>query len=307
MVTASDLRGIFPPIVTPVTAGDRVDHMGLRHVVRHVLKGGVQGVFTLGGTGNFCSFTAEERYAVAETVVDEVDGRMPVLVGCMDSSTRLTIEHIRCACDAGADAAVIELPYYYFCTEEDLLKHFEIIAEASPLPLVVYHNPEETKLWLSVSLTRRLAKMPGIVGIKDSSYDFVYFQAILSTIDTDQFSIMQGQDALAGPSFLLGATGAILSMATVVPGLVVSLFEAGKAGQLEEVRRLQALLIESEAILREDGKLTTGSFFRGMECAMKVLSICENVVTPPYATPSQERCAQVSRVLNELASTQAIS
>ena len=124
MITADELKGIIVPIVTPVTEHDAVDLHGLRRVVRYVLNGGVHGVFALGGTGNFCSFTAEERFEVARTVVEEVGGRVPVLVGCMDSSTRLVVRNVRHAAEAGADCVVVEPPFYYPCTGEDVLSHY---------------------------------------------------------------------------------------------------------------------------------------------------------------------------------------
>ena len=108
MITGHALRGITVPVVTPVTADESVDHDGLRRVVRHMLAGGVHTVFALGGTGNFCSFTSQERIAVTRTVAAEVRGRVPLLVGCMDSSTRLMTQNVRAAAAAGADVVVVE-------------------------------------------------------------------------------------------------------------------------------------------------------------------------------------------------------
>jgi dihydrodipicolinate synthase/N-acetylneuraminate lyase len=306
-ITSRNLRGIIPPVVTPVHRDETVDHEGLRRVVRRSLDGGVHGIFALGGTGNFCAFTPQERYEVAVTVVKEVDGCVPVLVGCMETSTRLTLQNIERAGEAGADAVVVETPYYYYCTEEDLLSHFKSLALGSPLPVVIYHNPVETKLRIDLALTQELARMPNVIGIKDSSYDFTHFQRLLSTFDRASFAVLQGQESLVAASFLLGAPGAILSIANIVPALCVQLFEAGTAGNVTEVRRLDALLNAAMGMLVEEDEMTTGSFFAGLECAMNALGLCEKVVTSPYSPPSQEHRRKVDEIIAYLRAAQVFS
>jgi len=306
-IAARGLRGVIPPIVTPVRSDETVDHEGLRRVVRRSLDSGVHGIFALGGTGNFCAFTPDERYEVAATVVDEVGGLVPVLVGCMDTSTRLTLRNIERASDAGADAVVVETPYYYYCTEEDLLSHFESLGLASPLPVIIYHNPVETKLRIDLALTQKLAEMPNVIGIKDSSYDFTHFQRLLSAFDSGSFAVLQGQESLVAASFLLGAPGAILSISNIVPRLCVQLFEAGTSGNLTEARRLQTFLTKAMDMFVEEDEATTGSFFAGLECAMNVLALCERVVTSPYSPPSQEHRRKVDEIIAYLRSAQVFS
>lgn len=307
MITATDLKGIIVPVVTPVTENQAVDYEGLRRVVRHVLAGGVHGVFALGGTGNFCSFTAEERVEVTRTVVREVKGKVPVLVGCMDSSTRLVVRNVQLAWDAGADAVVVEPPFYYPCTDEEVIAHYYTVAQASRLPIVIYNVPAANKVNISVSLTRKLSEIPQIIGIKDSTSDFVYFQELLSAFSGSDFRVIQGQETLAGPSFLLGAHGAILAIGNVVPKLCVELYEAGRAGLLAKTRELQASLMTAFGILKPSGddsasshEVTVGSFFAGLECAMDILGICKKVTMAPYSPPSPAHYESVKQTLSRL-------
>lgn len=296
MMTADDLKGMIVPIVTPLTMDDKVDYEGLRSVTRHVLSGGVHAIFVLGGTGNFCSFTAEERFEITRTVVEEVNGRVPVLAGCMDSSTRLVIKNLKDAARAGADAAVVEPPFYYPSTNPEVITHFTDLAEASPIPLIIYNIPAANKTVIDIHLTRKLAAIPNIIGMKDSTSDFNYFQDLLTSFSGSPFKIIQGQETLAGQSFLLGADGGIIATGNVAPHLVVELYEAGKAGDTDKVRELQARLISIFSICRnyegDSGPTsyytaTVGSFFRGLHCAMNILGICQNLMTTPFDPPTQ--------------------
>jgi 4-hydroxy-tetrahydrodipicolinate synthase len=313
MNTATELKGIIVPVVTPVTEEETVDYEGLRRVVRHVLDGGVHGVFAMGGTGNFCSFTAEQRFEAARAIVREVGGKVPVLVGAMDSSTPLVIRNAQLAREAGADAIVVEPPFYYPCTEDDVISHYKAVAEAAQVPVVIYNIPEANKVDIDVQLTKKLAAISGIIGIKDSTSDFVYFQELLSAFSGSGFRLIQGQETLAGPSFLLGAHGAILAIGNVIPRLCVELFEVGSAGKLKETSELHTKLLSVFEICKQGGddsispdyyKETVASFFTGLHCALDILGLCKRVVTVPFPTPSPD---QYERVRGILARTGVVS
>lgn len=309
MISAQDLKGIIVPVVTPVTEDDRVDFAGLRRSVRHVLAGGVHGVFALGGTGNFCAFTAEERFEIARAVVAEVKGQVPVLVGCMDSSTRLVLRNVQQACAAGADAVVVEPPFYYPPTAADLWEHFSAVAAASQVPIVLYNVPDANKVHMDVPLLRRLVTIPKIAGIKDSSSDFSYFQEMLAAFPGGDFRLLQGQEPLLGASFLLGAHGAILAAANVAPRLCADLYEAGTSGNLARTQFLQAQMMAAFGIFRqmgddpalaEDQPVTVASFFAGLQSAMQSLGVCQRIVTVPFQAPSPAQQERVKRILMSL-------
>jgi dihydrodipicolinate synthase/N-acetylneuraminate lyase len=306
MITGQALRGITIPIVTPVTADNKVDHDGLRRVVRHVLDGGVHTVFALGGTGNFCSFTSQERIAITRTVAAEIRGRVPLMVGCMDSSTRLMVQNVTAAAEAGADVVVVEPPYYFPCTNEDVIEHFRTVAKASPVPIVIYNIPAANKVTIDVNLTRRLAEIPRIVGMKDSTSDFVYWQQLVDAFTGSDFALIQGQETLAGPSLLMGGHGAILAIGNVVPRLCVRLYEAAVARDLAAVTRLQGQLMDAFRIVErhEEGGakgqyygVTVASFFAGLEAALQALKLCDRVTTAPFHRPSAAVAQRVREIL----------
>jgi dihydrodipicolinate synthase/N-acetylneuraminate lyase len=307
MIAGTDIRGIIPPIVTPVTQDDSVDFDGLRRVVRHVLGGGVHGIFAMGGTGNFASFSAQERFEIARTVVQEVRRRVPVLVGSMDSNTRLVLRNVQLAAQAGADAVVVEPPFYYPCTLEDVLTHYRTVAESSPLPLIIYNQPSASKVHMNLSLITMLAALPKVIGMKDSSGDFTLFQEELSAFAGTGFRVLQGLEPLLGASFLLGAPGSIVMLANVLPRLCVQLFEAGSAGKLEETRKLQAQLMSAFAMFkdyRDDstsnpyyGEVTQSAVLAGLECSLDTLGICKKVTMAPWQIPSPADHKRISEMV----------
>src|SRR5579875_1637861 len=139
------LHGIIPPILTPLTDEEEVDHASLRRLVTYLLDQGVHGIWVTGTTGEFPCFDQAEREAIVRTVVETVGGRVPVIAGIGDASTRLAIQHGRAAWRAGADAVALTAPYYYVNSQEELLDHFRAVRAAVDLPLMVYNIPQNVK------------------------------------------------------------------------------------------------------------------------------------------------------------------
>lgn len=309
MITAKDLKGMMIPVVTPVDENGGVDFDGLRRAVRYVMDGAVQSIFTLGGTGNFPSFTTEQRFEISQAVVQEVKGEVPVLVGCMDSSTPLVIKNVEFAAQAGADAIVVEPPFYYPATDDEIITHLVAVANATDLPIIIYNIPSANKVHIATDLVVRLAEIPGVVGIKDSTSDFIYHQQLLRAFSDSEFLVMQGQEPLAGASFLLKADGGVISIGNVVPKVCAELYKVGTAGKLDETNRVQADLMLAYDIYRLPMPLSTtsaaysstvGSFFAGLEAALNILGICRHIVTMPCKPPSKADYERVERILIKL-------
>lgn len=308
MRLTTDLKGVIPPLVTPVTDGNEPDYDGLRNLVRYVVDAGVNGVFTLGGTGNFASFNTQERVKVGHTVVSEIKGRVPVIMGCIDTNTRVVLQLVALAGQIGVDAVIVEPPLYYPCTDEDVETHFTVIAAASPVPVIIYNCPSANKVRMTLPLIRKLADQPNIAGIKESSGDFDLFQQLVDGIPSSQFVVTQGLEQYAGASFLMGATSSILMLANVVPKLCLKLFEAGSTGDVMETRRLQSTLMAAFEIFKDYradansnpyyGQLTVSAVIAGLEGALDALGICRHVSMAPWQIPSQ---AEKDRVRHKLA------
>ena len=269
------LKGIFPPIATALTEAEDFDEEGMRRLVQYLLEAGVHGLFVLGSTGEFATFTTGERQRIVEIVVGEVSGKVPVLANATDVGTKKTIENARIVAASGADAVILMVPYYFTHTAAEVISHFRHVLSAVDVPIFIYNNPFSTKFNITPDIVGELAKEDRIVGIKDSSNDFEQFQELLRMFrGSKDFKVFQGEEANLAPGILLGAAGAVLTIANVVPKLCVEIYEAGSAGDIEKASLLQDKLMSVFDILQVSGTLTNGSAIGGVKAALASLGIC---------------------------------
>src|SRR3954468_16378076 len=238
-VPPGPLRGIIPPLVTPLLDRDRLDLAGLERLIEHVLGGGGHGLFLLGATGEGPSLSHRRRCEVVERACAQVGGRVPVLVGITDTSFAESIEMAEHAADAGAGAVVLAPPYYFPAGQPELAEYVESIAAALPLPLHLYNMPSHTKLAFEPDTIARALQIPNIVGLKDSSGQLVYFHKVQSLAAArPDFALLMGPEELLAESVLLGAHGGVCGGANLAPRLYVDLYQAARRGDLERIRAL---------------------------------------------------------------------
>ena len=226
------IHGIVTPLITPVDARERVDETGLRNVIEHVLRGGVHGVFVAGSTGEFYGLDYDEKKRTAEITLDQVKGRVPVYVGASAITTRECIKLSKMAESAGAQAVTILTPMFISPSEEELYKHFRTIAESTALPVLVYNNPDRTGINMSANLVERLAEIPNLVGVKDSSGDMTLTSQYLSRTRSKGFKILAGRDTLILATLVYGGVGAVAATSNMAPALVVDIYNKFKAGDV---------------------------------------------------------------------------
>ena len=289
MLDVAHLGGIVPPIATPLTADEGVDEGGLRRLVRHVLQGGVHGIFALGTTGEFAALTDEERRKVAEIVISEVAGKVPVFVGTGAPSTKLAITQGKMAEEVGADAIVALLPYYYSLNSlEEQVEHFESLLKETSLPVLLYNIPQCTKHNLRLDVVEKMREHPQVVGIKDSSENYPYFRTLLHMAGA-AFRVFQGSEALAGSSLLMRANGAVLGIANLAPRLCVALWDAAQKDDAAAVREIQHTLDQLNKIYFFEGTSSVG----GLKAALSMIGICQPYVTRPLAPASPSARARI--------------
>lgn len=236
--------GIIPAMVTPFDAYDQIDEAALRQLTRRLINADVHGLFCLGTNGEFFSMTFEEKLRVAEIVIEEAQGRLPIYVGAGCASTKESIELAVRLERMGADALSVITPYFLTYTQQELLVHFRMIAEATELPVLLYNIPARTGNSLQPQTVKELSKVPNIVGIKDSSGSF---DTILQYMELSgpSFSVLAGTDSLILPTLMAGGHGAIAATANVFPEIVKSIYDLWKQGDLAEAelqqRQLRAL------------------------------------------------------------------
>ena len=286
-------HGIIPALVTPLDGRDRVNEAALRRLVRFVIAGGVHGVFATGSQGEFWAFSDEEKHRIWRVVVEETAGRVPVYAGTCAVSTRETIALTRSAERAGVNAVSILTPFFISPDQQELYDHYRAIAEATSLPVIVYTNPDRTGVALHADTLARLAGIPNIVGIKDSSGDLSLTTAYIRAVPAP-FAVLMGRDTLILDGLLHGTRGAIAATANVAPALVVRIYEAFAAGDEAAARQAQ----EALAPLRQ--AFAWGTFPVVIKEALNLMGMEAGPARSPVGPLSPEKREQLAAVLRRM-------
>lgn len=216
-------RGAFPVLITPMNQDQSVDWQGLRSNVNFYIAKGVKGLIPAGSTGEFVSLTKEERLKVIETVLEEVNGRVPVVAGTAAETTQETIAYTRHARENGAAAAMVINPYYMKPKEEEIFHHYKLLTDAVDLPIIAYNNPWTSGIDMSIDLILKLNReLPTVVGVKESSGDIRKLRDLIR-LSGGKLQGWCGWDDLAMESFLVGAEGWVSVAGNVIPNLVTEL------------------------------------------------------------------------------------
>jgi 4-hydroxy-tetrahydrodipicolinate synthase len=269
------IRGVFPAVVTPLTEDEEFDATAFERLVEYLLSNGVHGLWVLGGGGEGPNFSKELRGEVIRTAVQLAAGRVPVLIGTGAPSTRQTIENSQQAVNLGADAVAVIAPYFYLLKPDELQSHFETVAREAGVPVMLYHNPYNTKMPMSLEMIEALSTQEGIIGIKDSGGDFGFTQALLRLSQfRPGFRIFQGIETSAAATILLGGHGAVLGMANLAPRLCVQLYEAATQRDITRTLALQARLDALLGALWGGTNSGDGLFIGGVKVGLSLLGIC---------------------------------
>ena len=300
---SAPLRGIIPPLVTPLLYRDTLDTTGLERLIEHVLAGGVHGLFILGTTGEAPSLSYRLRYDLIERVCGLVAGRVPVLVGITDTSFVESINIARKAKDAGAQAAVLAPPYYFPAGQLELLEYLKHLTAELPLPVFLYNMPSHTKLVFEPETIRAAADFPNVVGIKDSSGNMMYFRRLQALLrDHPDFSVLMGPEELLAEAVLLGGHGGVSGGANLLPALYVELYNAAHAKDLPRVEELHEKVMELSTSIYHVGRYSS-SFLKGLKCALSCVGICSDFLAEPFHRFRQAEHEVIERYVKELGIT----
>lgn len=225
--------GVIPPVVTPVDEHENVDEAGFRKLISHCIVNGIHGIFVAGSNGECLALTQEQRDRAIRIAIDETAGRVPVMAGTMDSSTRRVIENTKRLEQMGGTCAVITPVFYArHATQDETVRHFEAIARATSIDLMIYNIPPFTGQLLKPETIFTIAKIDRVVGYKDTSGQFPDFLRCLAHFKGTDFCLHQGATNLAVPSMLLGADGYIPSLAPLFPIPHLKVCDYGRAGDI---------------------------------------------------------------------------
>jgi 4-hydroxy-tetrahydrodipicolinate synthase len=294
------LCGIVPPLVTPLLDNDSLDIEGLNRLIEHVIAGGVHGIFILGTTGEGPSLSFKLQTEMIQESSRILNKRLPLLVGISHTSIVESIKLAQIASEAGADAMVSAPPYYFTTSQTELAGFYETLIPQLELPLYLYNMPAMTKLSFEPSTVKRIAKHDKVIGFKDSSANGTYFQSIMYEMrDREDFSFFVGPEEMMAEAVLLGADGGVNGGANIFPKLYVDLYNAASAGNIGEVRKLQAKVMQISSLIYNVGQHSS-SFLMGVKCALSVLGICKNILAQPFGNFESEQEENIAKAIADL-------
>jgi 4-hydroxy-2-oxoglutarate aldolase len=289
-----NLSGIYPPIATPFL-DDEVDYAGLSHNVRRWMGTGLRGLLALGSNGEAASVDEDEAERIVATVREGVPRDRVLLAGTGRQSTRAAIGATKRAARAGADAVLVLTPFYFKAqmTPEALTDHYRAVADASPVPVLLYNFTNVTGLNLTPDTVAALSAHPNIVGLKDSNGDIAQVAAVVSRVPPS-FTVLVGSAATLYPAMMMGASGGIVAVANVVPDLCVKLYDLARAGRHEEARELQRRLTPLA------NAVTSGYSIAGLKVAMELAGYVGGGVRRPLRPAKPEAREALQRLYEEL-------
>ncbi|MFC7141590.1 dihydrodipicolinate synthase family protein [Halosimplex aquaticum] len=236
------IRGVIPPTITAFGADEELDLDATAAHARFVVDRGVHGVFPLGTSGEFPMLKPDERAAVIGAVVDEVGDEVPVIAGVSAPSTKNTVSYALDAEDSGADAVVVGIPYYYPIDSEAIVEHYEEVTDAVDIPVYIYHFPARMGNKLDLDTLDRLARIDGIVGVKDSSGDVAWLGQAIDR--QPELAYLAGLDSLLFAELEIGCSGLVSAVSNVFPELTVELYESYVGGEEGRARELQSTVFD---------------------------------------------------------------
>jgi len=284
-----DLRGTWTALITPFRDG-QLDTNAMRDLVEFQIANGVTGLIACGSTGETPTLTLEEFTQTVTTVIAQTAGRVPVMVGTGSNDTATTIQRTQLAADLGADAALVVMPWYNRPTQEGLYQHMRVVAEQSPLPIVLYNVPGRTGCDLQATTVARLAQIENVIGIKEASGSVERTSEIVRLTDPS-FVVLSGDDALTLPIMSVGGQGVISVVSNIAPRAMSALMTAALHADFLTARTLHFELLDlMSAMFVETNPVP-------VKAAAELLGLCTSDVRLPLVTLAPESHARVLQAL----------
>ncbi len=285
------LGGVFPPLTTPFGADGSIELTALAANVQKYNRAGLAGYVVMGSTGESVYLSEEEKIKIWEMVRGAADAGKILIAGTGCEATSETIALTRRAAALGYHAALVRTPAYFRSqmTSAALERYFRAVAEASPIPVLIYSVPQFTGLKLEAPLVARLAEHPNIIGLKESSGDVQLIAEIRRTTPAE-FQVLVGSASVLYPAMCVGAQGAVLAVACALPELCVKLYQAACAGEHKPARELQEKLLEPTAAV------TTRFGIAGLKFAMELRGYVGGAPRAPLVPLEDAARAEIKRI-----------
>ncbi|MCC7576274.1 MAG: 4-hydroxy-tetrahydrodipicolinate synthase [Methanomethylovorans sp.] len=285
-------EGVFPALITPFNADNRIDVTSFRNIVEYVEKGGVAGMVACGTTGESATMSTQEHMDLIDLTVD--CAKTAVIAGTGSNNTTEAVELTRHAYDAGANAVLIISPYYNKPNNAGLIAHFSSIARSADIPVILYNVPSRTGQDMPLEVITELAGIENIVGIKEASGNPVKVSRIIENTVDEDFVVISGEDSLTLPLMCMGAVGVISVIANVVPGKTVELVNAVQSNDLKKAQALHYELAPlTRALFSETNPIP-------VKKAMDMLGLANGRLRLPLASLSREHEMVLEGVLKDM-------
>ena len=289
------LRGVYVVLVTPFTADRAVDYEGMGKNVEWLVDQGAHGVIALGSTGEFASLNDEQKRRVTQTVIEAAAGRAPVVVGSSAETTEKAIEYVQQARNLGAAGALVLPPWYYTPDPDEIVHHYTRISQAVDLPIMIYNNPFTSKVDIEPATVARLAELPTIDCIKESSGNFRRVAEIRQLTD-DKLGIFCGWEDMAYEFFLMGAIGWVCVIGNVVPKMAVDLFDlVAEKKDLDAAWTLYKKMLPLLRYLEYAGKTQ-----KALKYALDKMGLCGGHSSSPKLPLDDAERVTIDKILQDL-------
>lgn len=305
MTLSTPLTGVVPPVCTPLTPERDVDVTSLVRLVDHLVDGGADALFVLGSSSEAAYLTDSLRRLVVETVVSHVAGQVPVLAGAIDMTTPRVLDHMADVTQAGADAVVVTAPFYTRTHPAEIARHFRLVADRCPVPVLAYDIPVAVHTKLSPELVLELAAERTLAGLKDSSGDLAGFREVVTGArmrpGITGFSVLTGSELVVDSALALGADGAVPGLANVDPEGYVRLDRLCRAGDWDAARAEQERLCALYGMVGAGDPARMGTSSSGLGAFKAALHLRGVIACPATAEPqvplSEEETERVGKYL----------
>jgi 4-hydroxy-2-oxoglutarate aldolase len=297
-----NLKGILLPATTTFNTNEDFD---AESFIANFIKwneSGVIGYVVLGSTGERVNLDQREYVQVIRTARRAVPETLSFIVGAGQQSTRGTISEIETAANAGAEAVLVITPHYYrsAITQDALVSHYTAVADASPIPIILYSMPDLTGITIEPETAARLSEHKNIIGIKDSSADIAQLAEIVRMAPGD-FAVMIGNGAVLCEALQAGASGGILAVGCVVPQLCLEIYRAVQASEIDLAKRLQKKLSPlARAVTKTYG-------IGGLKTAMEMVGFAGGAVRQPLLRPNETAAAEIERLISEATRAEGVA
>ena len=287
-------KGLGVALVTPFTIEGEVDYKALKRLVEYLIQNGADFLCILATTGETPCLSSDEKNQIKQLVIDVNRGRVPILIGCGGNNTRAVVEELKTADWTGIDGILSVCPYYNKPSQEGLYQHFKAIAEASPLPVVLYNVPGRTGINMKSETTVRLANdCENIVAIKEASGSLEQVDEIIKN-KPERFDVISGDDALTFSMVASGAAGSISVIGNALPREVSRMIRLEFKGEYEVARTIHHRFTELYSLLFVDGNPA------GVKALLHEMGFIENVLRLPLVPTRITTLQKMTEILKKL-------